>query len=74
MPNEAPKNIHEDISQDQIDDLLEKAMKRPGVQDVMYVYDTWRYVEEASRPHFQVMSQQTTFISSNNTSSSFIAF
>ncbi|HPO12615.1 MAG TPA: hypothetical protein PLI09_04150 [Candidatus Hydrogenedentes bacterium] len=74
MVEKTLKNKKEDISQDQINELLEKAMKRPGVQDVMDVYDTWRYFEEASRPLFQAMSQQTIFLSSNNTSSGFVAF
>jgi hypothetical protein len=57
--------------QDELNELLQKALQQPGVQDVMYVYETWRRIDEASRPCFQAMAQRPAVSFSNTTSPTF---
>lgn len=52
-----------DSIRDEHEKLLEKALARPGVKDLFSVYDAWRQIEEASRPHFSVMSTYRAAIS-----------
>lgn len=59
--------------QAQLNELLQKALQQPGIQDAMFVYEAWRRVDDAARPCIQAMSQRPVVSFSNMTSPTFTA-
>lgn len=46
-------------------DLLERAIRQPGVKEVMAVYGEWRKIENATRAHRQIMGMKRIVTASN---------
>jgi len=51
----------------QADDLLKQAMKQPGIQQLMAVYEDWKKVDNVAKPYREVMGVKRV-ISTSNTS------
>ncbi len=47
-------------------DLLQEAMRLPGVKEVMQVYGEWQTIEEVTRAHRQVMAPKRVVSVSNH--------
>jgi citrate lyase alpha subunit len=59
---------HSEDSKDErtLAELLEEALARPGVQDLMDVYQHWRVAEGAAHLHRQVAAVQKVVFSSDS--------
>ena len=49
-------------------DLLQKALKEPGVKELMDVYEAWLRLVGSQQPYGQVMKAKFVAFSSDNTS------
>ena len=48
-------------------ELLEQALRAPGVQQLMTVYDKWLVAEQAAQPYRQIANQRVTTTASSTT-------
>lgn len=51
----------------QLSELLEQALRQPGVREFMAVYENWKALEDVTRPHRQAMGVKR-IVSVSNTS------
>lgn len=49
------------------DAILQEALSRPGVREVMKVYENWRMADEALAPYRQILNRQRQTATSNHT-------
>jgi hypothetical protein len=50
-----------------LQELVEEALRRPGVKELMAVYGKWESVDEATRAHRQVMGVKRVVSASDHT-------
>lgn len=50
----------------ELSELLEQALKEPGVKELMDLYDSWRTLEDAARPYRQAMAVRRIISASNS--------
>jgi hypothetical protein len=51
-----PARASEGLSDSELAEMIAKAIREPGVQEAMKVYESWRRFEEAARPAQQAMN------------------
>jgi hypothetical protein len=49
-----------------VSELLEEALRQPGVREAMEVYQNWRELDEAARPYRAIAGVRTVVSASNN--------